>query len=381
MRKRQQSGYIYQRGGWWVLRYRENVYEGDKLVRRQMAKQLEPVRPEHARLKRPPPEVERMAADFLLPFNRQSNPDTTRTLGAFVEGYFLPHIQNNRRYATFLSYRSAWKTRLAPHCAQVRLRDLSTYDCELLFQEIARQHPTLCRRTLKVYKALLSSIFKHAKRLKAVADNPVRDTSIPESAREHGDHQTGFYTLQEIRRMLPILPEPAHTAVAIAAFAGLRASEIRGLEWQHYTSAGLSIEQCVSRGVLGPTKSEASHALVPVVGPLKTILDEWRTHSGNPTTGFIFPGRRAKSASMDSLVLQIAGVLPEGMWRGWHAFRRGLATNLHDLGVNDITIQHILRHSDVSVTRASYIRTLPEQTVDAMQQFEDKWKEVSTLVQ
>lgn len=65
-------------------------------------------------------------------------------------------------------------------------------------------------------------------------------------------------------------------------------------------------------------------------------------------------------------------------WRGWYAFRRGLATNLDDLGVDDITIQHVLRHSDVSITRNSYIKTLPEQTVDAMQQFEQKWEKVTT---
>jgi integrase len=44
-------------------------------------------------------------------------------------------------------------------------------------------------------------------------------------------------------------------------------------------------------------------------------------------------------------------------WYGLHAFRRGLATNLHELGVADIVIQAILRHSNVSVTRASYVLT------------------------
>jgi integrase len=43
-------------------------------------------------------------------------------------------------------------------------------------------------------------------------------------------------------------------------------------------------------------------------------------------------------------------------WHGWHACRRGLATNLHALGVPDIVIQAILRHSNVSVTRESYIK-------------------------
>jgi hypothetical protein len=32
-------------------------------------------------------------------------------------------------------------------------------------------------------------------------------------------------------------------------------------------------------------------------------------------------------------------------WYGWHAFRRGLATNLHRLGVSDKVIQQILRHA------------------------------------
>jgi integrase len=57
-------------------------------------------------------------------------------------------------------------------------------------------------------------------------------------------------------------------------------------------------------------------------------------------------------------------------WHGWHAFRRGLATNLHDLGVDDLTIQRILRHSDVTTTRKSYIKTIPRQVVNAMAQLE-----------
>jgi hypothetical protein len=43
-------------------------------------------------------------------------------------------------------------------------------------------------------------------------------------------------------------------------------------------------------------------------------------------------------------------------WYGLHAFRRGLATNLHDLGISDIVIQAILRHSNVSVIREAYIK-------------------------
>jgi integrase len=46
-------------------------------------------------------------------------------------------------------------------------------------------------------------------------------------------------------------------------------------------------------------------------------------------------------------------------WKGWHAYRRGLATNLHELGVPDIVIQAILRHEDIRTIQRSYIKTVP----------------------
>jgi integrase len=52
------------------------------------------------------------------------------------------------------------------------------------------------------------------------------------------------------------------------------------------------------------------------------------------------------------------------------AFRRGLATNLRALGVDDLTIMEILRHSDVAVTRASYIKRVNEKSVEAMERLE-----------
>ena len=47
--------------------------------------------------------------------------------------------------------------------------------------------------------------------------------------------------------------------------------------------------------------------------------------------------------------------IPE--WHGWHVARGGLSTNLFRLGVADKTIQSILRHSNVQVTQAHYIKT------------------------
>jgi integrase len=63
-------------------------------------------------------------------------------------------------------------------------------------------------------------------------------------------------------------------------------------------------------------------------------------------------------------------VSPVLEWKGWHAYRCGLATNLHELGVPDKVIQAILRHEDVSTTQRSYIKTVPQVVTDAMNQLE-----------
>jgi len=61
-------------------------------------------------------------------------------------------------------------------------------------------------------------------------------------------------------------------------------------------------------------------------------------------------------------------------WKGWHAYRRGLATNLKKLGVPDTTIQAILRHENVSTTQRFYIKTAHQDAMDAMRRFEEKLK-------
>ena len=59
-------------------------------------------------------------------------------------------------------------------------------------------------------------------------------------------------------------------------------------------------------------------------------------------------------------------------WHEWHASRRGPATNLHDLGVDDKTNQAIRRHSDVDTTERCFVKTLPQQSIDAMNRLESE---------
>ena len=59
-------------------------------------------------------------------------------------------------------------------------------------------------------------------------------------------------------------------------------------------------------------------------------------------------------------------------WPGWHAFRRGLATNLHRLGVSDKVIQQILRHANVTTTINIYVKMVTQDAEEAMKKLETK---------
>jgi integrase len=61
-------------------------------------------------------------------------------------------------------------------------------------------------------------------------------------------------------------------------------------------------------------------------------------------------------------------------WYGWHAFRRGLGTNLYRIGTPDKTIQAILRHSNVSTTLSFYAKPVAEGSQAAMQKLEKAFK-------
>jgi len=202
----------------------------------------------------------------------------------------------------------------------------------------------------------------------------MQEVSIPKA---RPGSETQAYTLEEIVRIISILSQPAATVVATAAFTGLRKGEIRGLLWENYRGDAISVSQSVWQGLVTEPRTQKSKSVIPVIVPLGKLLEKHRQAHGNPQAGFVFLSRHygmgSSPVNMDSLLKwQIKPKLKEVRikWCGWHAFRRGLATNLHRLGVPDKTIQAILRHANLSTTMNNYVKSVPADAVAAMHAFE-----------
>jgi hypothetical protein len=79
--------------------------------------------------------------------------------------------------------------------------------------------------------------------------------------------------------------------------------------------------------------------VVPIIEPLRFVLDAIKPEDAS---GWMFPNRIGGALDLDNLAERV--IKPRfkanGLkWKGWHAYRRGLATNLHELGVPDIVIK------------------------------------------
>ena len=127
-----------------------------------------------------------------------------------------------------------------------------------------------------------------------------------------------------------------------------------------------ALEYAHERGIIHV--ADIRRLLIPL---LAKHLEEHR--NGFPAKDFIFTGEKlGRPLDLHNLarrVVQPALRKANIPWCGFHGFRRGLATNLKTLGVDDLIIKQILRHSDVAITRKSYIKIEGSVRQDAMSSF------------
>jgi integrase len=406
-----QRGYISQVGRNWVLRYWEFQIRNGVRVRVNVHKKLAPIGPAYPDKK----SVEPLAWKELEPVNtRMQTPESATPITEFIETIYLPMVKQFLRPSTYKDYkRDAYEKHFKHRLANLRLRDFRTAHGQRLLSAIAKENPDLGHKTLLRLKSFLSGVFKHARAEGYLDDqNPMRDVSLPRTVRR-SKFKGDTYTLPEITTLLVNIwwksddypSRVAFAAVAVAAFTGLRLAELRGLQWKDFQGDRLSVERTVWRTSQSLPKTESSENTVPVLPIVRSILEFYRHYlEGDPDDEglgktihpftWMFAGeRRGVSITLPNLVQRTiipnltrcevchfpkhhhaeqdkdhAFKLDESIpkWKGWHCFRRSLASNLYALGVKPKVIQAILRHSDIATTLDLYVETPESESREAL---------------
>ena len=409
-----QQGSLYQDHGSWYVRYWEAVRNEDGTTRRK--------NPAHrlASVKDYPKksEVIPLKNRFMDRLNHIGfTPGSGVSFVDFVDNTFLPGCERRLTGAGLKCYRDTWNCHLKSRVLNLRLRNVRPVHIQQLLNAVEDEYGTnLAHATYKTIKVTLSAIFTEARNLGLYDDtNPTTGVRVPRG-RRHGRKRLA-YTLDEVLRHLELFTEnpivvpqrlprkcksdqrrrkrmagelvsntegchlPRITArvvraiIGAAAFAGLRKGEVRGLWWDDDRIDSLAICRSVWNSTIKSTKTEEDiddPGLVPVIRPLRSLLDAIKPEHA---TGFVFVSRIDGAIDLDNLANRVLKPIfkANGLeWKGWHAYRRGLATNLKELGVEDTTIQCILRHEDVSTTQRFYIKTAPRRAQEAMRVLEEK---------
>lgn len=399
MRKRDtkiQRGYIFRDGKQWYGRWRRDELEKDadgnsQIVRRQHCEGLCEVSDRYRSKK----DVQPLLDAKLRPQNEgRSSPESTLTVAEYAEKFFLPYAERELKPSTVHGYKNIWKIYLRPRVANTTMGDFRCVTATQVLSAIHEKHG-LGKTTLGSCKALLSSMFVHAKR-SGVLDgpNPITDAGIPRAAR--ASQPTHAYSVDEVLAMLDALNGTARTAIALIYFCALRPGEARAARWENYDVKTLKIRQSMWRGHVTDPKTVESVATQIVPETLREILAESRRESGyiltspagkaidlyNLTTRVIVPAL-ARCAKCHNKKTEHGTAdhefqsLPR--WRGFYALRRGLGTLATSVD-SQLAAKGLLRHANISTTQQFYIKDVPEDAVRAASKIDALFQKAENAV-
>jgi len=205
----------------------EDVLRDGHLIRKKSFRILAPVSKDY-------PNKTSVTPDKILsPLNSGTLvPESSQRLIDFIDNHYLPEANKTLRPSTFKGYQDIVKLHLRKRLGDIRVRDFRTVHVQRLMAQI----PNVGHKTLLRIRATLSAVFTFALRTGVIDGfNPMHAVSVPRRPKKYKPPR---YSLDESAKIAKAVHhnDAAFVAVSIATFAGLRASEIRGLRWLTLTA-------------------------------------------------------------------------------------------------------------------------------------------------
>lgn len=348
IRHRYQPGQLKAKDGSWYARFYDEVRDGNGgLKSRETWKKL-------GRIEDYPRERDIFPVFdwFMQAVNDRlmgsTGPDAR--LRVFIEQSYLPSLRLEKK--TIRGYNDTWNLHWKSRIGDLTFSQLHPDIAFRILKEIAEQDD-LSKASLQRVKAFMSGVYTYAREEGHFRGaNPLSGLRL-QKIKARRPQKMPFNSLSDTLAYIEMVDGlRARAAIATAAFAGLTVSELQGLDWKDRYDGQWHVERKVVEGRTGVTKTEARQEGVPIIPFLKKITDEYWESVGRPKGGSVF-GRWMNNLKRDHITPELKKT---GMrWNGWHAFRRGLATNLHEMGVPTKVIQRICRHADESTTKKHYI--------------------------
>lgn len=222
-------------------------------------------------------------------------------------------------------------------------------------------HPT-ARRTLTRYLAAVSNVFEFAISERLTEYNPTKYVKIPQSAPQKDRDALSPFEYGLILSHT----EKRYLAPIFMILCGLRRGELTALTYNDISDGYVNVNKSFDfkTGTIKLPKSKAGIRQIPVPDKLKPLL------KGKPNEYVIGGAKMFTEANWLSLRKRLIKEL--GFEFNWHQLRHTYATILYDAGVDVLSAQKFLGHSDVKVTLGIYTslsEKRQERSIESLNQF------------
>lgn len=292
-------------------------------------------------------------------------PDSaSATVGEAIHLWIERAVAEGLEVGTVQMYRQHRQHLLSLIDSGTKLSRLTQARCEQLRDDLLKTHSRpMARKLLGTFK----SAMKDARRRGLVAQNVSADTAIGAGGRHRRRLEVGVDvpTPAEVRALLETAGPKARAMVALAALAGLRASELRGLGW---SSLALGDEPAVTvvqradfQALLGSPKSSSSRRKVPLGETAARAVKEWRL-AQPPGRCLVFGTAADRPDMLSNLQRRLLTPLcaAAGTRRyAWHGLRHYAVSAWLAAGIDPKTAQTWAGHGSLTLTLNTYGHVIP----------------------
>ena len=278
--------------------------------------------------------------------------------------------------SSILQYRASIKHILAAIDPDTKLARLTTPRVEQLRDDLLKAHSrAMAQKALKHFKGIIAD----AQRRGLIANNPAARTTIGTGRRHRKRLEVGvdIPAPGEIKALVESATGKALALVCLAAFAGLRASELRGLRWADLdlgSKPNVTINQRADRwSQIGSPKSDAARRTVPLSETSAQALRSWKLAQPPVTyregkekrqrphvlvfgTGTDAPDTLPNLRSRLLAPLAVAAGVPR---YGLHAMRHYAVSSWLAAGIDLKTCQAWAGHATLALTLDTYGHLIP----------------------
>lgn len=299
------------------------------------------------------------------------------TFSDFILGW-LEMVKPSVELTTYAAYNNVVTKRVVPyfdkHFPQILLCDITPKMIQDYYTYCMKEEGisanTVIHRHANIRKAL-----QHAYKIGLIESNPADKIERPKKEK----FESSYYNAQELEALFEAIHgDPCELAVIIAAFYGLRRSEIVGLKWKaiDFERKTITINHIVTEAVVdgkltliqkNKTKTKSSNRTLPLVKPFEELLLNIREKQeiNKKLCGkcyckdyleYIYVNDLGELISPGYLTTHFPKFLKKHNLRQirFHDLRHSCASLLYANGVPLKDIQEWLGHSDIATTSNIY---------------------------